>query len=212
MSAVRPLESVADGELAAVVTYLEMHEPPTEPALPSDLLLRRLKSPDPADYRRLFRLVGARWLWFSRLVMDDAELSQIIQHPDVELFAIADRTGKDVGLLELDFRAPGACELAFIGLVPELAGQGHGRWLLAEALRLAWRNDEGRDGVARVHVHTCTLDHPAALAAYRRAGFTAYRRAIERFPDPRLLGILPLDCAPQLPLVGTLTAAPSPPS
>ena len=84
-------------------------------------------------------------------------------------------------MLELDFREAGQCEIAFIGLVPELAGQGHGRWLLAEALRLAWR-----DGVSRVHVHTCSLDHPAALAAYRRAGFTAFKRAIERFPDPRL--------------------------
>jgi GNAT superfamily N-acetyltransferase len=198
-------ETVANGELAAVVTYLEMHAPPTAPALPSHLSLRRLENPDPGEYRRLFRLVGERWLWFSRLVMDDAELAAIIRHPDVELFAIANRTGNEVGLLELDFREAGQCEIAFIGLVPDLAGRGHGRWLLAEALRLAWR-----DGVARVHVHTCTLDHPAALSAYRRAGFTAYRRAIERFPDPRLLGILPADCAPQLPLVGTLTAAPSP--
>jgi N-acetylglutamate synthase-like GNAT family acetyltransferase len=198
-------QPVADGDLAAVVTYLEMHEPPTAPAPPSHLSLRRLEIPDPTDYRRLFRLVGARWLWFSRLVMDDAGLSAIIQHPKVELFAIVDRAGKEVGLLELDFRHEGQCELAFIGLVPELAGRGHGRWLLAEALRLAWR-----DGVRRVHVHTCTLDHPAALAAYRHAGFIAFKRAIERFPDPRLLGILPLDCAPQLPLVGTLTAAPSP--
>jgi hypothetical protein len=39
------------------------------------------------------------------------------------------------------------------------------------------------------------------LAAYRRAGFTAFKRAIERFPDPRLLGILPETCAPQIPLI-----------
>ena len=81
-------------------------------------------------------------------------------------------------MIELDFREPGECELAFIGLVPDLAGQGHGRWLLAEAVRRAWR-----EGVERVHVHTCSLDHPAALGAYRRAGFTPYKRAIERFPD-----------------------------
>ena len=43
-----------------------------------------------------------------------------------------------------------------------LAGQGHGRWLLAEALRRAWT-----ERVERVRVHTCTLDHPAALSAYR---------------------------------------------
>jgi hypothetical protein len=51
-------------------------------------------------------------------------------------------------------------------------------------------------------VHTCSLDHPAALPAYRRAGFVPFKRAIERFPDPRLLGILPRDCAPQIPLIG----------
>jgi GNAT superfamily N-acetyltransferase len=167
-----------------------------------------MKEPDPAEYRRLFELVGARWLWFSRLIMDDGELAPIIGHPRVELFAVENDSGQQVGLLELDFRTEGECELAFIGLVPDLAGHGHGRWLLAEALRLAWR-----PGIERVHVHTCTLDHPAALSAYRRAGFTAYKRAIERFPDPRLLGILPADCAPQLPLVGTLTsAAPAPAS
>ena len=59
----------------------------------------------------------------------------------------------------------------------------------------------GARASSRVHVHTCSLDHPAALSAYRRAGFAPYKRAIERFPDPRLLGILPKDCAPQVPLL-----------
>ena len=191
-------DAVADGELAAVVTYLEMLEPPAAEASQSTLQLRHLRNPTPTQYRALFRKIGAPWLWFSRLTMDDEKLGAIIHHPSVELFEVT-AVEAVVGMLELDFREDGQCELAFIGLVPELAGQGHGRWLLAEAVRLAWRK-----GVTRVHVHTCSLDHPAALSAYRRAGFTPYKRAIERFPDPRLLGILPSDCAPQVPLLGTL--------
>jgi Acetyltransferases len=167
----------------------------------SPLSLKRIESPQPEGYRELFRLIGAPWLWFSRLAMDDATLAAIIQHPDVELYAVTDNAGRDVGMLELDFRESGQCELAFIGLVPELAGKGHGRWLLAEAVRRAWR-----EGISRVHVHTCSLDHPAALGAYRRAGFTPFKRAVERFRDPRLLGILPKDCAPQVPLIGTVTS------
>jgi GNAT superfamily N-acetyltransferase len=190
-------EKVADGELAAVVTFLEMRESPLADIPPSPLLLRRIEDPRPDDYRELFRKVGARWLWFSRLVMDDAALAAIIQHPAVELFTVVDESGSEAGMLELDYREPGECELSFVGLVPELSGQGHGRWLLAEAINRAWR-----EGVSRVHVHTCTLDHPAALGAYRRAGFVPYRRAVERFPDPRLLGFLPRDCAPQIPLIG----------
>ena len=191
------LDTVRDGELAAVVTYLDMRERPEVRVPPSPLRLEPLAA-DPDAYRALFRAVGARWLWFSRLIMDDAALLAIIGDPAVEVIAVEDGS-QQVGLLELDFRVAGECELAFVGLVPGLAGLGHGRWLLAEALRLAWRS-----GVRRVHVHTCTLDHPAALAAYLRAGFTAYTRSVETFADPRLLGVLPLDCAPQLPVLGTL--------
>jgi GNAT superfamily N-acetyltransferase len=192
-------EPVADGELAAVVTYLEMRERPQVEVPPSTLDLQRIENPSLERYRDLFRLVGAPWLWFSRLVMDDSQLDAIILHPQVELYVVQDGNARDVGMLELDFREAGECELAFVGLVPDLAGLGHGRWLLAESVSRAWR-----DGVSRIHVHTCSLDHPAALGAYRRAGFTPYKRAIERFPDPRLAGILPRDCAPQVPLLGTL--------
>ena len=198
-------EPVRDSDLVAVVTFLEMRERPDATAPSSTLEVQRIDNPEPETYRRLFRRIGSRWLWFSRLIMDDAKLAATIGDPNVELFRVVDRGGQEVGMLELDFREPTECELAFVGLVPELSGQGHGQWLLAEALRLAWR-----DGVQRVHVHTCTLDHPAALGAYRRAGFVPVKRSIERFPDPRLLGILPSDCAPQVPLLGTEASAPPP--
>jgi GNAT superfamily N-acetyltransferase len=193
-------EAVGESELAAVVTYLEMRSPPDQTVHGSPLSLQRVEVPQPEHYRELFRLIGAPWLWFSRLTLDDAHLASIIQHPKVELYSVVDQSSREVGMLELDFREPHDCELSFVGLVPELSGKGHGRWLLAEAVRRAWR-----DGIVRVHVHTCSLDHPAALSAYRGAGFTPYRRAIERFRDPRLLGILPRDAAPQVPLLGTLT-------
>jgi len=191
-------DDVRNGDLAAVVTFLEMREKPQQTTIPpSPLSLRRMENPQTDAYRNLFRQVGSPWLWFSRLVMDDAKLAEIIRHPEIDLYAVVDKTDRQVGMLELDFREAGESELSFVGLIPELSGQGHGRWLLAEAVRLAWR-----DGVKRVHVHTCTLDHPAALSAYRRAGFEPYRRAIEHFPDPRLIGLLPRDCAPQIPLIG----------
>ena len=196
------LDRLRDDELAAVVTYLEMREPPAGTTIPpSPLRLDRRRTCTPDAYRTLFRLVGARWLWFSRLVMRDGDLAAILDDPAVELFAVLDPEGRDVGMLELDFRETGACELAFVGLVPTLAGHGHGRWLLAEAIDRAWRT-----GISRVHVHTCSLDHPAALSAYRRAGFAPIRRAVERFADPRLAGILPPDCAPQVALLGAPTS------
>ena len=187
------LIDVPAGQLGAVVTYLEMTERPKPRPMPdAPLRLVRWREVDPAKYRTLFRRVGGRWLWYSRLAMDDAKLKASI----AEVHAVIDRAGVEVGMIELDFREAGQCLIRFLGLVPELAGRGHGSWLFAQTLALAWRS-----GVRRVHVNTCTLDHPAALPAYLRAGFRAYKRAFESFPDPRLLGLLEPDIAPQVPVV-----------
>lgn len=191
------LTPVAPGELAAIVTSLEMRERPKPRPLPaSPLRLVRWKEPGANAYRTLFSRVGAPWLWFSRLLLDDAALESIIRDPAVEVSAVIDRSGIEIGLLELNFRISGECEIAFFGLVPELAGKGHGNWLMAQALAAGWRKD-----VARMWVHTCTLDHPGALGFYRRHGFVPFARAVETFADPRLLGILPREAAPQVPLI-----------
>lgn len=186
-------------ELAAVVSALEMR---TRPALkivpPCPLALKRWEAIAPEKYRILFTRIGAPWLWFSRLIMSDVQLSAIIHDSAVELYAVVDPSGIEVGILELDFRKERECELAFFGLVPELSGKGYGRWLMAHALNLAWYGGIGRKGTQRVWVHTCTLDSPSALGFYERSGFTVYERSIETFADPRGLGILPRDCAPQI--------------
>ncbi len=191
------LTSVVPGELAAVVTSLEMRERPRPRPLPAvPLTLVRWKDPSANAYRTLFARVGATWLWFSRLLLDDAALLDIIGDSAVEVSAVFDRRGIEIGLLELDFRVAGECEIAFLGLVPELAGHGHGRWLMAQALAMGWRKH-----VTRMWVHTCTLDHPSALNFYRAQGFVPFARAVETFADPRLLGVLPRDAAPQVPLI-----------
>jgi GNAT superfamily N-acetyltransferase len=187
------LTAVPEGHVGAVVTYLEMTDRPKPRALPaSPFRLERWREPDPARYRILFERVGAPWLWYSRLLMDDERLRAEM----AEVHAVVDRAGIEVGMVELDFRSSGRALIRFLGLVPELAGKGHGAWLLAQALALAWR-----PGVDRVLVNTCTLDHPAALRAYLKAGFTAVKRAFESFPDPRLEGLLAPGSAPQIPLI-----------
>lgn len=192
------MTQVPSDHLATIVTHLEMRvRPALRPMPESRLRLARWPAPELAKYRALFTRVGAPWLWFSRLVMPDDELSAILTDGAVEVYAVVDPTGIEVGMLELDFRKSPECEIAYFGLVPELAGAGHGRWLMAQTMALAWRA-----GVARVWVHTCTLDHPSALNFYRAQGFTAINREVETFPDPRLIGVLPRDTAPQIPLLG----------
>ena len=185
------------GTVAAIVTYLEMTRRPRlrRIARPAGWSLQRLSSGDTARYRTLFRRVGEPWLWFSRLLLSDEALCAITGHPQVHAFALHDGNG-DIGLLELDFRSAGACELVYFGLVPEAIGRGAGRYLMNEAIRRAFAAP-----IARFFVHTCSLDHPAALPFYMRSGFTPYKRAIEVAPDPRLADRLPRQAAPQVPIL-----------
>jgi GNAT superfamily N-acetyltransferase len=191
------LIAVPDDQLATIVTTLEMRaRPRPRPTPPSPLRLIRWREPAPERYRALFRRVGAPWLWFSRLAMSDAELIRLTHAPATQVHAAVDRQGVEVGLLELSHPAPDRCSLDYFGLVPELTGQGHGGWLMALAMQLAWQ-----PGLGVLHVNTCTLDHPRALGFYRTHGFVAVKRTIETFPDPRAIGLLPRDAAPQVPLL-----------
>jgi GNAT superfamily N-acetyltransferase len=196
MSLPNGYSDVPAGKIAAVVTHLEMTERPAlRPDPPGPWILRRVETPGLDWYRDLHRRVGEEWLWFSRLQLADAELAAIIQSPLVEVHALV-QDGRDEGLLELDFREAGQCELAYFGVTAKLIGSGAARWLMNRALERAWSGP-----VTRVWVHTCTFDHPAAVAFYQRSGFRAFRRQIEIVDDPRLDGTAPRDAARHVPTI-----------
>jgi GNAT superfamily N-acetyltransferase len=88
--------------------------------------------------------------------------------------------------------------LSFFGLTPNLFGQGIGRWLMNRALERAWARP-----IQRFWTHTCTLDHPDALAFYLRSGFKPIGRRVEVADDPRRAGLLPRSAAPHVPLIQT---------
>ena len=184
------------GKVAAVVTHLEMLSRASARPVRADdhLALRRVKRPEAGWYRHHYSCIGADWLWFSRLAIPVSTLEEIIQHASVEVYALV-ASGCDVGLLELDFRVAHECELAFFGITPELIGSGAGRYLMNAAIACAWARP-----IHRFWVHTCTLDHPGALAFYRRSGFVPIRQQIEIADDPRLAGVLPMSAAPQVPI------------
>jgi GNAT superfamily N-acetyltransferase len=195
---------VPAGKLASVVTCLEMLARPalrSEVANPSWTLRRALK-PDAGWYRRLFEQIGGDWLWFSRLRLSAHELDAILLESDVHLYTLVVQD-RDAGLLELDFRVAGLCELAFFGVARELQGSGAGRFLMNRAIEFAWAQP-----ISRFWVHTCTLDHPAALSFYQRSGFRAYARRVEVVADPRLAGLLPRTSAPHVPIIEAQVPSP----
>ena len=63
----------------------------------------------------------------------------------------------------------GGIEIAIFGLAPQFIGRGLGGALLTHALEEAWGSRP-----QRVWLHTCTLDHPAALPNYLARGLTIF--------------------------------------
>jgi GNAT superfamily N-acetyltransferase len=191
------------GKLANAVTWLEIHGPaPRGVAPPEGMTLHRLGASDAALFHRLYRVVGEDWLWSGFIAKPEAEIAARLSRPDVLSFAV--KSGGDaIGLLDLELTGEGA-EIVYFGLAAPWTGRGAGAWLIDEAKRVA-----AAAGAQRLWLHTCNFDHPAALGFYRKHGFAVYAVGYEIMDDPRVLGLLPRDAAPHVPLVEPPRADPS---
>ena len=144
-------------------TFLEMRRAAARPSRPRPAASRASRRSHPPIADRLSRALPPRRRALAVVlaaVLDDEPARR--DHPASRRRALRGATMKSdrkSACSSSTSASRGKCELAFIGLIPELAGKGHGRWLLAEAVRRA-----GATASKRVHVHTCSLDHPAALA------------------------------------------------
>ncbi len=169
------MSAVAGDRLSYVITYLEMSERPSGPFPPLPLSapvsLMRAAKPPARWFLYLYDMVGADYAWTDRHSDDPEALRAWLADDDVALYTML-HDGWPGGFFVLDWREAGRCELAYFGLSGEVHGRGLGKWLLGEAVRLGW----DRDGVRRMTVNTCSLDHPRALPLYQRLGFSPVRR------------------------------------
>lgn len=186
---------VPDGKIAMVITHYKMGTPHLRHTpLPDGLTFARIR-PDVATYRDLFARVGESWLWFGRRVMSDDTLRSIITDPDVHIHTLVG-DGQPEAILELDFRAPGMCELSYFGVTPALIGTGAGGYLMDRAIEMA-----SVDGITRFQLNTCTLDSPQAIGFYERSGFVPVKRQVEVADDPRIAHGYDANLAPHVPLI-----------
>lgn len=154
------------------IYYLEMLEPSKQnvPASRHGLSVIHAKHPTVAYYRFLYNAVGEDYRWLSRRKLSDDELAEIIHDPLNEVHVLH-VDGTPAGFAELDRRQTDEVELVQFGLIPEFYGQGLGKWFLQWVIDTVWS-----DHPRRFWLHTCTLDHPAALPMYQKAGFVQYKQ------------------------------------
>lgn len=165
--------------MSVVVTYLEMRDrswlqaatggPPFE--------LRALAEPCPPLNRFFYVEVGRAWSWIDRLPWSADDWQAWAARPELSTL-VGWVDGNPIGYAELE-RQGTDTEVAYFGLLPQFVGRGYGSRFLTRVIERGWD-----DGAARLWLHTCTLDHPAALANYERRGFRQYKREMVPDADP----------------------------
>jgi GNAT superfamily N-acetyltransferase len=139
------------------------------PAPRVGLTVLHAETPSVLYYRFLYDAVGKEYNWLSRRKLADAELAAIIGDPQNKLHVLY-VDGSPAGFAELDCRQPKEVELVQFGLMPDFIGQGLGKWFLQWTIEKAWSYQPNR-----FWLHTCTLDHAAAVPTYKKAGFVQFK-------------------------------------
>lgn len=157
--------------MAEVTTfYLQMNAASElQPARPSGgLTVSEIVPPKWQLNRSLYLLVGESWEWVDKRGWNDRQWQEYVDTDDLRTF-VAYLEADIAGYYELSRDEENAVEIAYFGLAPGFIGLGLGAALLTDALERAWSWD-----AERVWVHTCTLDHPAALKNYEARGMSIY--------------------------------------
>jgi prephenate dehydrogenase/GNAT superfamily N-acetyltransferase len=153
-------------------TYMEMQSPSAlrragDPG--RDVRIDRVDGCPPSFWRYLYTEVGRRYHWVDRLPWTDDQIRAYLDYPAVSLWLMTVR-GAPAGYFELRRDADDGIEIVYFGLLEGFTGRGYGGLLLTAAVERAWEQ-----GAARVWLHTCSLDHPAAIPNYLRRGFVVTR-------------------------------------
>jgi GNAT superfamily N-acetyltransferase len=155
-----------------IITYLEMNslaEFRPRPCYDDSLCIREATVRQWKLNRLLYDLIGSDWLWREKLSWTDSQWREYAEAESLRTF-VGYFGGSIAGYFELQQQPEANVQIMYFGLAPQFLGRGFGAALLTRAIEEAW-NWKAR----RVWVHTCTLDHPAALANYQARGMRIFK-------------------------------------
>ncbi len=155
-----------------IITYLEMTsqaEFRPRPCVDDSFCVREVRVCQWKLNRFLYELVGADWQWRGKFPWADAQWCEYAEAESLRTF-VGYHGGSIAGYFELEKQPEDNVQIVYFGIAPQFIGRGFGGALLTSAIEEAWNW-----GARRVWVHTCTLDHPAALANYQARGMRIFK-------------------------------------
>ena len=133
----------------------------------------KINQVDPPDFQLnkfFYKQIGKKYRWIDRLAWGDKKWIEYVENPRVKTFVLKDNSNlagyyetiRDIG--------NDHSEIAYFGILEEYFGRKCGGYLLSEAI-----NNLFKDGMSRVWLHTCSLDHENAIKNYLARGMKIFK-------------------------------------
>ena len=133
----------------------------------------KISEVDPPDFhlnKFFYKQIGKKYRWIDRLVWEDKKWVEYVENPKVKTFVLKDNSNL-VGYYEtITDKDNDHSEIAYFGILEEYFGRKCGGYLLSEAI-----NKLFSDGMSRVWLHTCSLDHENAIKNYLARGMQIFK-------------------------------------
>ena len=131
---------------------------------------------DPINFQLnkfFYKNIGRKHKWIDRLSWSEEKWIKYVSSENVRSYVFKFKDDL-VGFFELIYHNDkNETEIAYFGIMEEYQNKKLGSYLLSEAIKKSFQN-----GVVRVWVHTCSLDHRNALNNYVARGMKIFKTEI----------------------------------
>ena len=136
----------------------------------SNFKIIQVSPPDFQLNKFFYKQIGEKYRWIDRLVWEDKQWIEFVENSKVKTFILKDSDNM-VGFYEtIHDITKNHAEIAYFGILEEYFGKKCGGYLLSEAIANLFE-----DGINRVWLHTCSLDHKNALKNYLARGMKIFK-------------------------------------
>ena len=133
-------------------------------------LVSIVNPPDFQINKFFYKQIGKKHAWRDRLIWEDKKWIDYTNHANVKTYILKEKNNL-VGYFEQIFNKDKFdCEIAYFGILEEYFGKKYGGYLLSEAIKNSFK-----EGIKRVWVHTCSLDHKNAIKNYLSRGMKIFK-------------------------------------
>ena len=128
---------------------------------------------DPPDFQLnkfFYKQIGRKHRWIDRLAWGDKKWIEYVENPRIKTFILKDNNNLAGYYETIHDPDKNETEIAYFGILEEYIGKKCGGYLLSEAINSLLVN-----GINRVWLHTCSLDHKNALKNYLARGLKIFK-------------------------------------